>query len=200
MDTEAPGIWPPYEAFYIESLLYCTNSALRSATAVRDSLEAGRTHAAGSTAWSKQASNILDGVQNIAIQAAALSRYFWPARSDAIHARRGQHLREGLNVHEDSPIRNRELRNQIEHFDEALDRLLAGGVAGNVFSQYVGPFPGEDEVPRFLFRAYFTDTGLFELLGHRYPMQPIVDEMSDLHDRVLACCEAGHRIRREGFR
>ena len=76
MRSEAPGIWPPYEAFYLESLLYCTNSALRSADAVRNSLEAGRTHAPGSTAWSQQASNILDGVQNIAIQAAALSRYF----------------------------------------------------------------------------------------------------------------------------
>jgi hypothetical protein len=198
MGTDIPDIWPPYEAFYLESLLYCTHSALRSVDAVRDSLEAGRMHAPGSTAWSKSASNILDGVQNIAIQAAALSRYFWPARSDAVHARRGQHLRDGLNVHDESPIRNRELRNQIEHFDEALDRVLAGGIAGNVFPQYVGPFPGEEQVPRFLFRAYFTDTAIFELLGHRIEIQPIVDEISGLHNRVLACCDAGHRIRREG--
>jgi hypothetical protein len=200
MSSEAPGIWPPHKAFYLESLLYCTNSALRSADAVRNSLEAGRTHVPGSAAWSEQASNILDGVQNIAIQAAALSRYFWPARKETIHAARGQHLRGGLRVHEDSPIRNRDLRNQIEHFDEELDRLLGRGIVGNVFPQYVGPFPGDDEVPRFLFRAYFTDTAVFELLGHRYHMQAIVDEMSDLHDRVLACCEAGHRIRLDNFK
>jgi hypothetical protein len=41
METTA-GIWPPYEAFYLESPLYCTHSALKSAATVRVGLECGR--------------------------------------------------------------------------------------------------------------------------------------------------------------
>lgn len=191
---ETLGIWPPYEVFYLDSLLYCTNSSLKSVETIRASLARGASLAPESDEWNTQAGAILDGIQNIAIQAAALSRYFWPARNREPHTARAQHLREGLSVQDDSPIRNRDLRNQIEHFDEELDRLCAGGIVGNVFPQYVGPFPGEPEAPRFVFRAYFTDRALFELLGHRYSMQPIVNEILVLHDRLRGCCDSG-RIR-----
>lgn len=36
---EDPNIFPPFEAFYITSLLFCTESALSSASAVMDLLE-----------------------------------------------------------------------------------------------------------------------------------------------------------------
>lgn len=195
MET-APGIWPPYEAFYLESLLYCTNSALKSVDAVRVSLEQDASHTPRTSEWNAHAGTILDGIQNIAIQAAGLSRYFWPARNSELHLARARHLREGLGVDDSNPIRNRDLRNHIEHFDEELDRLCGGGIVGNIFPQYVGPFPGEPEIPRFIFRAYFTDRAVFELLGHRYSIQPIVDEILVLHDRLRDCCDSGHRIRR----
>ena len=199
MET-ALGIWPPYEAFYLESLLYCTNSALKSVDAVRVSLEQGASHNPGTGEWNTHAETILNGIQNLAIQAAALSRYFWPARNSELHLARARHLREGLGIDDSSPIRNRDLRNQIEHFDEELDRLCSGGVVGDVFPQYVGPFPGDSEVPRCIFRAYFTDRAMFELLGRRYSMQPIADQIVVLHSRLRACCDSGHRIRQAGSR
>jgi hypothetical protein len=102
MPAEATGIWPPYEAFYLESLLYCTNSALKSAEAVQNSLKGGRAHYPGLADWNEHSANILDGMQNIAIQAAALSRYFWPARSETIHSMRSMSAR-GIQRHRRQP-------------------------------------------------------------------------------------------------
>jgi len=194
-EVQAP-IWPPYEAFYLESLLYCTHSALESVATVRSSLKRGARHEPASPQWAKSAHAILNGVQNVAIQAAALSRYFWPVRKGEPHTSRAAHLRAGLEIREDSPLRDRGLRNQMEHFDEELDRFCLGTVVGDIVPQYVGPFPGEREIPRHVFRAYYTDQAVFEVLGRRYSMQPIVDEITVLHDRVLACCASGYRIRK----
>jgi hypothetical protein len=190
-----PGIWPPYEAFYLESLLYCTDSALESVALVGARLERGAPHQPESADWNESAHAILNGVQNIAIQGAGLSRYFWPARNREPHSARAVHLRAGLGIREESPLRDRDLRNQMEHFDEKLDQFCQGTVVGNILPQYVGPFPGEPRVPRHIFRAYYTDQAVFEVLGRRYSMQPIVDEIAALHERLRTCCEFGHRIR-----
>lgn len=56
----------------------------------------------------------------------------------------------------------------MEHFDEKLDDYLRDGIAGDLLSEYVGPLPVPDGVPLHLFRAYYLDAGLFEMLGKRY--------------------------------
>jgi hypothetical protein len=82
----------------------------------------------------------------------------------------------------------------MEHFDERLDKYCREGLVGNVFHQYVGPVPRKPEVPSHVFRAYYTDQGVFEVLGQRYEMQPIVDEIAAIHESLRTCCEAGYRI------
>jgi hypothetical protein len=72
------------------------------------------------------------------MQAGALSRYFWPVRKG--HEWRGAQLRSAFGISDDSPLRSRDLRNSIEHFDERLDLFLDGGVTGHVLPEYVGPF------------------------------------------------------------
>ena len=175
-------------------MLFCTSSALRSAAELQDALNAGSSVEPSSREWQAAAEIILNSIQNIALQGAALSRYFWPAREREPHTSRAHRLRRGLQVEDDSPLRDRELRNQMEHFDERLDLYVQDGVVGSIHPAYVGPFPGEPEVPTHLFRAYYTDQGVFEVLGHRYKMQPIVDEIAAIHGRLRACCEAGFRI------
>lgn len=49
-------------------------------------------------------------------------------------------------------------------------------------------------VPTFLFRAYYTDVGVFEILGYRCHVQPVLDEIHSLHERLLRCAEGGGRI------
>lgn len=77
-------------------------------------------------------------------------------------------------------LRSRDLRNAIEHFDEKLDQYLADGIVGNIFPQYLGPLPRRDGVPSHIFRAYYTDIALFELLGKQYQIKPVADEIERL--------------------
>ena len=195
MDTEDFGIWPPYEAFYIESMLLISSSAVEYSQRL-------------STIFDNQAGlenitsdDVLDWLQNIIIQAAALSRYFWPAKNkdkklDKLHKKRGQHLCVAFGMNEKSPLKNRSLRNQIEHFDEHMDIFLAKPVAGNFIPKYVGRLPKDDGVPTYIFRAFYTDVSIFEILGKRYEVKPIVDEIRRIHNRLMGFASAGYRMKK----
>lgn len=188
------GVWPPHEVFYIESMLLCTTAALRAADDVSDALEAGTEYSPLSREWQQYAMTIVNGVQSLAVQGAALSRYFWPARAKEPHLSRAARLREGFAITESSPLRNRDLRNQLEHFDENLDAFCYTLMAGIILPSYVGPQRAESEVPTHLFRAYYTDIGVFEILGRRLEMQPVLDEIQILHGRLLRCAKQGGRV------
>ncbi len=125
---------------------------------------------------------LLNELHNLVIQTAALSRYFWPVRP--AHEWRGAQLRERFGMSADSPLRRRDLRNAIEHFDEQLDLYLERGVVRHVLPEYVGPFEEQSGVRIHLFRAYYIDTGVFELLGKRYEMEPLAKEVGRVYAQL----------------
>jgi len=183
-DEPLPGIPPPHVAFYIEAMLFCTKSAATSLVSINECLAhltPDDPHAIG-----EDIDTVLDNFYNIAVQGASLSRYLWPSRRREPHLSRGDHLRQRLGVMDDSPLQNRDLRNQMEHFDERLDLYLEDGIVGVIFPKYVGPSLEEEGVPTHLFRAYYVDTSVFVVLGRRYEMQPIVAEIARIHDRLVA--------------
>jgi hypothetical protein len=189
MEEEDPNIFPPFEAFYITSLLFCTESALSSASAVMDLLEENQNRK-----FEFPPRLTLDQLQNIANQGAAISRYFWP--SDPKYAKRGSALRVALKVEDSSPLRERKLRNIVEHFDEYLDDFLKKCLAGQFIPDYFGPKPPDDRGPLMFFRAFFTNTGEFEILGQIFPLQPIVDEIQRIHKLLIECEVNGSRFPR----
>jgi hypothetical protein len=193
-DTDLNGIWPPHEAFYLEAMLFCTTTALVAAEEMHAALDARARYEPSSIEGRGCAQVIVNGAQTLALQAAALSRYFWPARSKAPHAARAARLRVGLGVSEVSALKNRDLRNHLEHFDERLDEFCQGFVGGIIVPTYVGPLGKEPEVPTFLFRAYYTDVRVFEVFGHRYQLQPLLDEIRVFHGRLSDCAHNGGRI------
>jgi len=193
-DEILDGIWPPHEAFYLESMLHSTTAALRAADEVRQALETGSEYCPSSPEWQECSLTIVDAVQTMVVQAAAISRYFWPARAKEPHISRAARLRSGLEVSDHSALRNRDLRNLLEHFDEKLDEFCRHLVAGVIVPTYVGPMQGAPEVPTSLFRAYYTDVAVFEILGQRFDIEPVLDELQGIHNRLLDCCEAGGRI------
>jgi hypothetical protein len=194
IDHRNPGIRPPHEAFYLEALLFCTTAGLSAAERVRIALNQGAPCSPASPEWQASAHEILDAVQTIALQAAALSRYFWPARKEKLHLDRAARLRAGLRVRDSSSLRDRELRNLLEHFDERLDTFCQTLATGVILPTYVGPLDDGPQLPVHLFRAYYTDTGVFEALGQRFEMLPILREIEDLHGVLVGCAEIGGRI------
>ncbi len=90
-----------------------------------------------------------------------------------------------FQVTEQSPLKSRDLRNMIEHFDEKLDHYLSKGIVGHVIPHYFGPAGASNVVPTHFFRAYFTNAGIFEILGKRYEIKPIAEELLRIHE--LAC-------------
>ena len=191
MNTEDFGIWPPYEAFYIESMLLISSSAVEYIQRLDNQADLENI----------PPDDVLNWLQNIIIQAAALSRYFWPAQNrdkelDKLHKKRGRHLCKAFGMNEKSPLKNRNLRNQIEHFDEHIDIFLAKPVAGNFIPKYVGCIPKDDGVPIYIFRAFYTDVGIFEILGKRYEIQPIVDEIYRIHNKLVSFATAGYRMKK----
>lgn len=178
--------WPPYQFFYIESMLTICQSAVASYLRIQEEDE------------NLSINEYLNDWQNIIQQSAALSRYFWPTpifrrdkkERNEIHQTRGEYLREIFYINDNSPLRSRELRNSIEHFDERIDLYLHGNVAGDFFPNYVGGKPLNNKTKKF-FRAYFTDTQEFEVLGKAFPVVPIVEEISRINNMLVKFTENG---------
>ena len=184
MSPATDGIWPPYEAFYIEAMLSNTCSAVASLELLSEAIDRLEQDTSDDPLCNLDVNGLLNELQNFILQAAAISRYFWPARTG--HEARAGHLREVLGVGDDNPLRNRDLRNDIEHFDEKLDAYLADGIVGHILPEYVGPLPENNGVPTHMFKAYYLDAGVFEMLGNRYQIQPIADEILRLHNLLLS--------------
>lgn len=190
------GIWPPYEAFYIHSMLFSTTSARRSVELLNRRLERFYSDESEGREVLLSKKVILDSLQNVVNQGAALSRYFWPSKTNDLHHARAERLRRAFMIDDVNPLKKRDLRNAIEHFDEKLDLYLAKGIVGNIIPEYVGPESKGTGVPLHVFRAYYVDVGVFEMLGRRYEVKPIVEEIGRIHDLLSQCASNGDRLPR----
>lgn len=189
MEDEAFSIWTPYEAFYIQSMLFNTTSALQSCSIAEKIIEKILIEEIDPQ---EKKDTLLDCLQNFVNQSGAISRYFFPSRDGVkgtdkktIHRDRGQYLLRVFDVKDDSALINRSLRNSIEHFDERLDLYLQEGIVGYIFPSLILPEPEDSDVPHHIFRAYYLKEGIFQVLGERYEIQPIVDEVARIHNLLV---------------
>ncbi len=174
MDSPSP-ISPPFEAFYIQSMLFASSSAVRSIAKLEKIFESIPERFTIEDVDRLPSKMILDELQNMIVQAGALSRYFWPVRKEFLM--RGEILRSTFAMTEESPLFSRDLRNAIEHFDERLDKYFGQNLVGCFFPEYVGPKPTDDGIPGHFFRAFFIDTGEFRLLDEDFEMKPVANEI-----------------------
>lgn len=183
---EYSGIQPPHLAFYMESIRFSSRAAMNSIDHLVRFINMTNETKGQYEMTSELQTVILDHLQNIFSHAAVLSRYFWPSKpgKDNLHQKRAEVLRAKFNLNNNSPLKNRMLRNQLEHLDENLDNYLwSKPLVGCVIPAYVGGIFDNDGVPTHLFRAFYIDVGIFETLGQRYEVQPIVDELCKIHDK-----------------
>ena len=193
MDLEEPIIWPPFQAFYIQSMLFNSTSAVRSIACLESIFGELTERPTHDDILQLPTKTILNELQNMVLQSAALSRYFWPVRKG--HEARGKRLRESFDIDESSPLFNRDLRNALEHFDERLDKYVSSGMVGYIFPEYVGPKPEDNGVPGHFFRAYFADSGEFRLLNEEFKIQPLADELLFVHHHLITLDENGGMLR-----
>ena len=189
MDDEVNTIWAPHHAFYIQSMLFNTTSALQSCITAEKIIEK---ISAQEIDLQEKKDLLLHCLQNVVNQSGAISRYFFPSRdgvkgtdNKTIHRDRGQYLSRVFDVTEDSPLMNRALRNSIEHFDERLDLYLREEIVGYIFPSLILPEPEDSDVPHHIFRAYYVKEGIFQILDERYEIQPIVDELARVHELLV---------------
>lgn len=185
---EYQGIYPMYEAFYIESIIYATD---RSEDAFR------RFDAAFTAGGNTDEAEIVATVQEGLTHAAALSRFFWPMRKkgDALAVARGLRLRTAFNLGDGSPLQSRKLRNAFEHFDEDLDRYLLKDPIGCFFS---GPMIGSHELADDdlgnIFKLVDPLQGICVLLGEKFEFRQMRNEVQRILTRARGMNDQGSRL------
>jgi len=185
---DPPFVFSPIlEVFYLTSLHFNTDSGLRSAKTLSKWVSR---YGTGDDKFPPQLP--LNEAQNILNQGAAVSRFFWPTGKK--YSERGEKLRSAFGIEDGSPLKNRKLRNMVEHFDEYLDDYLRENFAGQYVPDYFGFSPSEDRGPLKLFRAYFVDTTSFEIFGESYDIGPLVNALADLHKQLEECLDNGSRF------
>jgi hypothetical protein len=184
-------IWPQHEAFYIQSMLFHTRQACVSIDLIAELVSRLSSERKAGVASDFDCSVALDHVQNIVFRAAAISRYFWPSRKRFDD--RGTRLRAAFEIDDGSVLRNRELRDAAEHFDERLDNYLKEGIVGYIIPEWFGPLH-KQEVPTHYFRAYFINTGCLRILDQEFFVQPIVEEVIRVHNLLASFDENGGRM------
>ncbi|AJF00484.1 hypothetical protein [Pandoraea apista] len=192
------SIHGPYQAFYIQSMLFNTSSALQACQRASKYIEA---ISDGKIGPQDRKDELLDCLQNFINHSGAVARYFFPSfggmkkEKKDIHQKRAAHLCRVFEVDEKSPLFDKQLRNAIEHFDERLDRYLEEGIVGQIFPSLILDKPEETEVPHHIFRAYYLNDGIYQVLGERHHVQPILDEMIRVHDMLVKFDENGGMLR-----
>ncbi|HIH7636061.1 hypothetical protein ACVST0_21015 [Yersinia enterocolitica] len=183
MSTVKREILPQHHFFYIQSMLFNTKSAINSLELVGEFIKS--LHLGPQSTTKEKMSSILDELQNIVINAAALSKYFWPVRKQ--HNWRGDALKLVFDIQENSVLESRVIRDKIEHFDERLDKYLENNVVGAIIPEFIGV--SDDDLDSaygstHIFRAFFIDIEAFSILGENYDIKPIAEEIRRIHKKL----------------
>lgn len=177
---------PFNEVFYIKSLLNKTRSIIQDVELLNNIWKNGNHDC-------KNDDMILDILQNIILNVAGVSRFFWPSGENELYKIRAKRLCEVYNISDSSVLKNRYMRNSIEHFDEKLDDFLKEFSSGIIMQKYVGPITFVDD-NRTFFRAYFIDKQVFKMLNVEFEIKPIINEIRRLHEILLEQVKNGIRF------
>lgn len=123
-----------------------------------------------------------------------LSRYFWPSRQNsrrkstfmALAEARGKTLRKIFDVADDSPLKDRSLRDSLEHFDERLDLYFLAFDGGLIMPDpMIGPYQIAKIQYGHIFKVVDPNNQVFVLLGveFRYgELRPEIERIVSLSE------------------
>ena len=164
----------PYaHPFYLASIIYSAEAALVAYSRYHESLTDNDDHSSPAAA-----------IHEALGHAASLSRFFWSPRGD-LSAARAASLRKELDVEDVSPLKNRALRNALEHFDERLDAFLLTDAVGLLLPDpIVADSTMIDDPTAQIFKLVDPWNGVYVLFNERFEFQPIFEEVSRVYARA----------------
>lgn len=185
------GIHPPFEAFYIHSILYSAGRASEAFQRFDVAKSLKDTHAF-------QVSSVHEALGH----AGSLSRFFWPSlnkRESKLQRRlklaRGDKLRRAFALTDRSALTNRELRDFLEHFDERLDHYLLHHDSGDFFpSAQIGDSTLADEPEGHIFKLVDPTAACFVLLGEKHYYADVRKEVERVHQLAIEMVKDGCKL------
>ena len=179
------GIHPPYEIFYLMSVWETAARTLDAFERYDALLAEGARDLA-----------IVATLQEALTHVAALARFFWPIRDKWNTYSRGSKLRKAFGVEDDSCLRDKQLRNCLEHYDEKVDEFLLEDRAGNFYPQsIVGPSAMSENAIIHVFRLVDPKEQVFVLLGNKYNFGRIREAVEDVYANAQRMISSGGRLR-----
>ncbi len=160
--TEWGGVVPYFREIYGRALYHSASRALHAFERFDGALRV------------KDDSEAVSSVHEALGHCGNLSRYFWPSRQNskrnspfgALAEARGAKLRESFGVTDESPLKDRALRDSLEHFDERLDRYFLGLDSGMIFPDpMIGPYQMAKIQYGHIFKLVDPDNEIFVVLG-----------------------------------
>jgi hypothetical protein len=146
-----------------------------------------------------QALDVFYYIQSFMVATACLSRILWPVAKGKLAKAavvRGSHLRTVLQVTDQSPLRRRELRNRLEHFDEDIEEwsmyaptrlrldfaIALGGKTGT--PPQLHDAAGHPVPQRSHWRSYTDPPPTVHLYGQRYRLDELASATKELQANV----------------
>ena len=187
---EYDGIFPQCEALYIRSIRYSANR----------SVESFRRYDASKGSEDSQAVQV-GAIHEALGYAASLSRFFWlsgggnPDYKGLVHAR-CEKLRDAFGLDNNSKLKNRRLRDALEHFDERLDKFLIKNGTGMFFPDaMIGDSDLADDQMGLIFKLVDPDKEVFVILGEKYPFAGIRKEVKQILSTADIFAQKGMRLK-----
>lgn len=186
---------PAFQAFYIEAMLFTTMEAVKAFETFTKSITIYSDIKTEEAFKKFDFDSVLDQAHKIILAGGTLTSFLWPLdEANADHQARAKFLREALEVGDNSPLADPNLRGNIENFDAKIDSYMAGGIKGEIVPRYVGALD-QDREGIHLFRGYDPQIGTFELLGQSFKLQPITEEIVRVHNCLLGFQKNNYRFK-----
>lgn len=158
---------------------------------------------------------VFRSLHSLLTHASNVSRLFWPSpprrrkgeSADTYRSRiaghcasaRAAHLRAAVGLAEDHPLKSREIRDHLEHFDERLDDWAETSVGKSIVQDLIGgPNAIVGIADEDMMRWYDPATHSLRFRGSQYAIRTIVDGLAEVFDactRVLASSGFGRSLK-----
>ncbi|WP_438860404.1 hypothetical protein [Achromobacter spanius] len=181
------GVLPFHREFYARSIYFAASRAIQSYNRFVEAVE------------QVEHGEAVSSLHEALGHTAALSRFFWPSELGGkrnpelkeLAKARAAYLRVLYQLDDQSPLKNRDLRDALEHFDERLDAYLLGLEAGFVFPDpMLGPVDLGQQPPGHIFKLVDPFRQVFVLFGRRFDYAPMLPELERIAEVANGCYES----------